>query len=546
MPKILIVDDEESFRARVQAVLQSRGHETILARSGTEGIRSARLALPDLVICDVNMDEGDGYAVLEALRKDPTTAAIPLILMTGIEETEGMRRGMDLGADDYLLKPFTPDALLATVDARFKKQKAQREHEEQTKGRLLAILEATTDLVAIVDAKTQNILYLNRAGRAMLAVPEAEDVSRLRIRDHHPAWALELIEREGIPNATRDGVWTGETSFLRSPGKEIPVSQVILAHKDAGDSVEFFSTIARDITEQKRLDKERSLMEIQLRQALKLESIGQLAAGIAHEINTPTQYIGDNTRFVQDAFSELLGLLGQYEKLLAANEAGDVSQKLIAEVNAALAKADLGYLIEEIPKAIAQSLQGVERVTKIVRAMKDFSHPGTDEKTPLDLNKAIDSTITVARNEWKYVAEMVTDFDPSLPPVPCLPAEFNQVILNLIVNAAHAIADVVGDGAKGKGNINVSTRRAGALAEIRIQDTGGGIPEKVRERIFEPFFTTKAVGKGTGQGLAIARSVVVDKHGGEITFETEIGKGTTFIIRLPNTSTSASGDRKAA
>src|SRR5882672_8428089 len=459
MPKILIVDDEEQFRARVQAVLQSRGHETILARSGTEGIDSARRGLPDLVICDVNMDEGDGYAVLEALRKDPITAAIPLILMTGIEETEGMRRGMDLGADDYLIKPFAPDVLLATVDARFKKQKAQREHEEQTKARLVAILEATTDLVAIVDAKTQKVLYLNRAGRVMMGISATESVRHLRIQDFHSAPVLEVIEREGIPKALRDGVWTGETAIQSKPGHEIPVSQVILAHRDADGSMEYFSTIVRNITDQKRLEKERSLMEIQLRQALKLESIGQLAAGIAHEINTPTQYIGDNTRFVQDAFGDLLGLLGQYEKLLAANKAGEMAPKLVSEVDDALAKADLSYLIEEIPKAIAQSLQGVERVTKIVRAMKDFSHPGSDEKTPLDLNKAIDSTITVARNEWKYVAEMVTDFDASLPPVPCLPAEFNQVILNLIVNAAHAIADVVGDGSKGKGTVRVSTRR---------------------------------------------------------------------------------------
>ena len=277
-------------------------------------------------------------------------------------------------------------------------------------------------------------------------------------------------------------------------------------------------------------------MEVQLRQALKLESIGQLAAGIAHEINTPTQYIGDNTRFVQDAFKDLLGLLEHYEKLLAANKAGAVSTELVAEVEAAIAKADLSYLTEEIPKAIAQSLQGVERVTKIVRAMKDFSHPGSDEKTPLDLNKAIDSTITVARNEWKYVAELVTDFDPGLPPVPCLPAEFNQVILNLIVNAAHAISDVVGDGSKGKGNIHVSTRRDGEWVEIRVRDTGTGIPEKARAKIFDPFFTTKAVGKGTGQGLAIAHAVVVEKHGGAISFETETGKGTTFIIRLPLTA----------
>ncbi|MFC1735778.1 sensor histidine kinase, partial [Candidatus Hydrogenedentota bacterium] len=172
-------------------------------------------------------------------------------------------------------------------------------------------------------------------------------------------------------------------------------------------------------------------------------------------------------------------------------------------------------------------------VASIVRAMKEFSHPGTDEKTAVDLNRAIENTITVARNEWKYVADVNTEFEPDLPLVPCLPGEFNQVILNLLVNAAHAISDVVGDGSSGKGTITITTRAKGGFAEIEIGDTGGGIPDRARERIFDPFFTTKEVGKGTGQGLAIAHNVIVDKHSGAITFESEEGKGTTFHIRLP-------------
>ncbi len=166
--------------------------------------------------------------------------------------------------------------------------------------------------------------------------------------------------------------------------------------------------------------------------------------------------------------------------------------------------------------------------------MKDFSHPGTGEKTPIDLNKAVQTTLTVAHNEWKYVAKIATDFEQDLPQVPCLPGELNQVILNLVVNAAHAIGDVVGAcGAKGQGVITASTRRCGDWAEIRIRDTGTGIPEKIRSKIFDPFFTTKAVGKGTGQGLAIAHAVIVDQHQGQLTFETEMGVGSTFIIRLP-------------
>jgi signal transduction histidine kinase len=164
----------------------------------------------------------------------------------------------------------------------------------------------------------------------------------------------------------------------------------------------------------------------------------------------------------------------------------------------------------------------------------------------VDLNHAIQNTITVARNEWKYVAEMETDFDPSVPLVPCLPGEFNQVVLNLVVNAAHAIADVVGESGAAMGKIRVQTRNYADWVEIRIQDSGTGIPEKVRALVFDPFFTTKEIGKGTGQGLAIARSLVVDKHGGTLEFETEEGKGTTFVIRLPKDGGALAGRAASA
>jgi signal transduction histidine kinase len=178
--------------------------------------------------------------------------------------------------------------------------------------------------------------------------------------------------------------------------------------------------------------------------------------------------------------------------------------------------------------------------------MKDFSHPGPQAMTPVDLNRAIESTITVASNEWKYVAEVETELDPELPPVPCLPGELNQVVLNLIVNGAHAIADVVGDGSAGKGVIKVSTRCDGEFAEIRIADTGTGIPVEARNKIFDPFFTTKEVGKGTGQGLSIAHDVVVHRHKGRISFDTELGRGTTFVIRLPLSTTKAKAEEVAA
>ncbi len=287
--------------------------------------------------------------------------------------------------------------------------------------------------------------------------------------------------------------------------------------------------VAKDITAQK-------MAEAHSAQSQKLEAIGQLAAGIAHEINTPTQFVGDNLRFLKDAFNDLAELIGCYNKGCEAAKAGGITPELIAKIEAAAKAADLGYLQTEIPKAIAQGLDGTTRIAEIVRAMKEFSHPSGKEKAAVDLNRALTNTATVARSEWKYVADLELKLDPGLAPVVCYPDALNQVFLNIIVNAAHAIEAVVGKDSGKKGRITVATRADGDWAEVRIADTGAGIPEKIREKVYDPFFTTKGVGKGTGQGLAIAHAIIVDRHQGTIRFESHDGQGTTFIIRLPQAS----------
>jgi PAS domain S-box-containing protein len=282
--------------------------------------------------------------------------------------------------------------------------------------------------------------------------------------------------------------------------------------------------IGRDITG-------RDVAEMELRHAQKLESVGRLASGIAHEINTPIQFVGDNTRFLQDSFGCLQALLNKYQEFLSTAASGTLRPDFLAEVRRAEEESDSAYLLEEIPKALTQTLEGITRVANIVRAMKDFAHPESKEMAAADLNKALLSTLTVARNELKYVSDVETDFG-DMPLVVCNVGDLNQVFLNLLVNAAHAISDVVkGTGTKGK--IRVRTVPEGKTVLITISDTGGGIPEAIRTRIFDPFFTTKEVGRGTGQGLAIARAVVVERHKGSLTFESEVGKGTTFCVRLP-------------
>lgn len=290
--------------------------------------------------------------------------------------------------------------------------------------------------------------------------------------------------------------------------------------------VEYILGIATDLTERKNL-------EAQLRQAQKLESIGQLAAGIAHEINTPAQYVGDNVRFLRDSFNDYSSVLKLATEIIVADRPAGMGTDEADKFANAVEKADISYLNDEVPKAFDQALDGVDRISKIVQSMKDFAHPGSNDFHATDLNKAIESTITIASNEWKYVANIVTDYDRDLPLVPCLTSEFNQVILNMIVNASHAISDVMKNDSGGKGTIAIKTENKGDHVEIHISDTGCGMSEEIRKKIFDPFFTTKEVGKGTGQGLAISHTVIVEKHKGTIDVTSEPGRGTTFVISLP-------------
>jgi len=322
-----------------------------------------------------------------------------------------------------------------------------------------------------------------------------------------------------------------EFNMVRKGGEVFPAEQTVTPMMDDNGKCTGWVSVIRDITDKRKAETERRKLEVQLFQAQKLESIGDLASGIAHEINTPIQYVGDNTEFLLGAFNDLDRLLQQYDRITAELKQGAGPEKVLSLIESANREADLEYLRKEIPRAITQSSEGVAKVIEVVRAMKEFSNPGILEKKLADLNRIIENTVIVARNEWKYVADMVMDLDQSLPPVPCLPGELNQVILNMIVNAARSIAEKAGSDSKQRGKITVKTCRSNGHAEIQITDTGTGIPENIRTKIFDPHFTTRKA--GAGHGLAIAQSVIVEKHQGKIDFESETGKGTTFVIKLP-------------
>ena len=351
-----------------------------------------------------------------------------------------------------------------------------------------------------------------------LGLPDISGLDVLsRIKADHPAVAVIILTGNATLESAIEATNRGAFSYLVKPYE---IGQLMLQIKRA--------------IEKRQMELEREKLQVQLLQALKLESVGRLAAGIAHEMNTPAQFIGSNIDFIDEAFGKLSQVIATLLQLHEAVKKGTVTEAQIKAGEELVAHLDWDYLHEEIPRAISQSKEGMQRVTSIVQAMKEFSHPGGKQKVNADLNRIIETTITVSRNEWKYVATVETDLDPDLPSIPCLADEMGQVILNLLINAAHAIETKLGHNPEGqKGRIAISTGQHDRHVEIRIADTGSGIPEHIRSKIFDPFFTTKGVGKGTGQGLAIAHDVVVGKHNGTLTFETEPGRGTTFNIRLP-------------
>ncbi|MBU1567428.1 MAG: PAS domain S-box protein [Proteobacteria bacterium] len=306
-------------------------------------------------------------------------------------------------------------------------------------------------------------------------------------------------------------------------GGTIPVLRNVLPVIYKG--VPAYAIILFDISERKAL-------ELQVNMAQKLQSIGQLAAGIAHEINTPIQYIGSNLSFLSESFGQLLEVHKGYSELMDRAKAGDDISQAIEEVSRQVETLDLEFLQEEIPHAVTESLSGVDQVASIVKAMKQFAHPEQDNLTTVDINSALQQTAAISKNEWKYVAELQMDLDNINPVIDGYPGPLNQVFLNMMINAAHAIQEKVGDSGR-KGHMSVRTTSDDSSVIISIADTGCGIPADKIQKIFDPFFTTKAVGKGTGQGLSIAYTIITEKHKGTIEVESEVGRGTTFTIRLP-------------
>ncbi|MBW2014129.1 MAG: response regulator [Deltaproteobacteria bacterium] len=544
---ILIVDDEKPVRQLLEKILKKAGYHCTQAANAADARRCLEDQIFDLILSDIVMPGESGIDFIRYVSKGyPDIAAI---MVTGIDNIQKADEALRAGVFGYIIKPFDEAQILISVHNALRQRQLKIENRQYLENLEKKIQERTDDLresgkqlkeahvkatrllasitsIIIALDLEDKIVEWNRCAEKSFGLTRDTVIGK-KLSECPIGWETEKVLREiGLCKTSGQRGTLDDVRLTQQNKKERLLGISFNPVLGVSGKIRGVLIYASDITKRRHL-------ESQLAQALKLESIGQLAAGIAHEINTPTQYVGDNTRFLQEAFEDMDRAFKSYGQLFEAVKKNAVTDNIIQEVEKVIRETDLVYLIEEVPTAIGQTLEGVERVSKIVRSMKEFSHPGVDERTSVDINKALESTITVARNEWKYVADMKTDFDPGMPLVSCSPGELNQVFLNIIINAAHAISDVVDNGSGKKGIIKINTRSNGHSVEIRISDTGGGIPEKIQPRIFDPFFTTKQVGKGTGQGLAISHSVIVEKHGGSMGFETKMGKGTTFIIQLP-------------
>lgn len=414
-------------------------------------------------------------------------------------------------------------ALLTTLATESMRGIAAREEAQ-----LLAMaVDQVLDAIVVTDADGK-LVYQNPAAMSFcpdIAATAAETYGQVIefIRPEHPQSDSDIQRAASLERGER---WKGRVRRTTANATSLEIEETISPVRDGEGNLLHFVHVLHDVTREAKLHS-------QLFQAQKMEAVGALASGIAHEINTPTQYIGDNNRFFQSSFTEIAGVLALCKSLLAMDDTSPDLATARAALRTAMDKADLDFLLEEIPVAIEQSLEGNQRVADIVRAMKEFAHPGTDQFEPANINACLTNTIAVSRNEWKYVAELNTAFDQHLPEVLCDASALNQVFLNMIVNAGHAIADMLARQPDARGRITIRTMALADAVEIRIEDNGRGIDPALQQSIFDPFFTTKPVGKGTGQGLAISHNVIVEQHGGSIDVESAPGKGTTFIIRIP-------------
>jgi len=550
---ILVVDDEEDLRIAIVRTLARYGHVALAVDTAEGALRHMEEHEFDLAILDINLAAGDGIELLGEIKtRAPSTEAV---IISGHGSIENAMRSVQAGAFDFIEKPYREERLVHTVERAIERRRLR-----QTTAlyQAVQVIFRTRDLQRLPEAIVKVSMEVMRADAATLLLPDLDGkfyVAHAFGLESEVASTTRISVGEGIAGrvalSRKPLIITGDASnhaALRGVTARTRVRSSIvypLVFADDVMGILTFNRLSDDspfrtadldrasvLASQVLLSLENSRLARQSVTAEKLAAVGQMAAGIAHEINTPIQFVGDSLHFLSEAFGDLVQMVDRLEDIVGrmATSAPDDARALTLAAQEAADELDLPYLKDAVPKALDRTKEGVKRVANIVQAVKDFGRPDRGDKIATDLNECLRSTLIVSRGEYKYVADVETDF-AELRAVVCHPGELNQVFLNLIVNAGHAIADAV-SGSDRRGTIVVRTRTEGEHAVVSIEDNGTGIPAEAQSRIFDPFFTTKAVGRGTGLGLAVARTIV-DSHGGSLTFETQMGRGTRFSVRVP-------------
>ena len=574
--QILVVEDSPVYRQLLASHLQEWGFPFTIAKNGTEAwTLLQRPDCPRLVLLDWVLPDIDGVELCRRIRLTASGNSYSyIILLTGKDGKKNMLEAMQAGADDYLVKPFDQLELkarllvgkrivglhkelvsaesdirrmnenlelevlrrTASLDksnqdliAEIAKHKEAEEAKNRSDQLFRSIAENSADLIAVVD-KAGHRIYNNPAYERLLGYTQEELKRTISFQQIHPD------DRALVTQAAQRALKTGvgqivEYRMQRKDGTYVTLESHGSFIRDSRGEIEANVISARDISDR------RMAMQNE-----KLSAIGQLTAGIAHEINTPVQYVSDNIAFLSDIWNQLDAAMAFC--LTPAHASITSDSRPSGAVTSAGPPEDWDWLRQEVPKAISQSLEGIRRMSKILGAMRRFSHTGGGEREQVDLNEALDATLTIAQNQIKHIADVQTDYQPNLPRLECYADEMNQVFLNLIVNATHAIREASKKQARERGKLTIRTRQIDNDVQIEIQDNGTGIPLPVCARVFDPFFTTKQAGEGTGQGLTICHDIVVEKHHGKIWFDTELDRGTTFCVRIPIQFDSDTGDSK--
>lgn len=520
---VLVVDDTLLNLKVLTDILVKEGYAVNPVTSAQQALCYLDDKVPDIILLDVLMPEMDGYELCRLIKSEPATSDIPVIFISALDDVTDKIKGFQAGGVDYISKPFEARETLARVDTHLRLFRLQKQFERKnlqlqeeivrrrrTENELRRV---NTQFESLFNAIPFLLINLSRDGTvtkwnpaagAILAISKEKAEGR-NLKSLSISWDWEKLW-PGVLNCQNSSATQclEDIKYFRPDGSErlLEISIVPIPKKD--DYSEGVIILGSDITEKRQ---EESLA-IQMQ---KMESIGQLAAGIAHEINTPLQFISDNMHFLNHAFTQMV-------------ERPSVGQERAEEE---------AYLIKEIPLAIQDSLTGIERVAKIIVALKEFSSPVMHDKSLVDVNQAIQTILTVSSTVWSNVTEISSCLEDTLPRVMCNQGEISQALFNLLVNAVHAISVKNLQTPSHEGLIAITTGHSSGMVYISVKDNGIGISENIRNRIFDPFFTTKDIGEGIGQGLTITRAIITQNHKGKLTFASEEGAGSEFTIQLP-------------